>query len=276
MTYNAKKSNGPLLGLITGFIVFSFIIWGINFSLDDTATMLKILLYIPAFLFMGMFIFIIISAFSLKYQLTNESLIINIGIKKIELKFEDINEIVHIKGKSNLFSIMGVSWTGVIIGIYIIKGIGSAKMFGTNYEEEIIYLKTNAGLYGITPEDFDLVNKLAEKTSRTIQIINMDDIPIEEKGKSINEDSFYKILYNVNLAFLITFASYLAVFFPLTPDAPNIIILLLVLAIALFFFNIGNAGRLYQFSQQGSYFMLIISIVVTGIFLILSFAELTL
>ncbi|HOQ10579.1 MAG TPA: hypothetical protein PLG09_10695, partial [Syntrophomonadaceae bacterium] len=85
----------------------------------------------------------------------------------------------------------------------------------------------------------------------------------------------YRLLFILNIVFLLAFAVYLAVFFP-GSGAPPIVVLLLVLAIALFFFNISNAGRLYQFSEMGGYILLIIGLAVTGIFIILSLSEISL
>jgi hypothetical protein len=74
---------------------------------------------------------------------------------------------------------------------------------------------------------------------------------------------------------LLAYSLYLALVFP-GSGAPRFIVLLLVLALALFFFNIGNAERLYQFSTTGGYVLLSIGILVTGIFFILTLGELSL
>jgi hypothetical protein len=103
----------------------------------------------------------------------------------------------------------------------------------------------------------------------------MDEMPVEQKGKRMQDDRFYKLYYRLNIFFLAAFALYVAIFCPGSEASP-FIILLLLLAIALFFFNMSNAARLYQFSQQGGYITLLISLFVTGVFLILAISEISL
>ena len=103
----------------------------------------------------------------------------------------------------------------------------------------------------------------------------MDAIDPEIKGENMQDDNFYRILFRLNIVFLAIFALYLAIFYP-GSGAPPFTVLLLVLAIALFFFNIGNAGRLFQFSSTGGYVLQIISLAVTGLFIILALSEITL
>jgi hypothetical protein len=52
-------------------------------------------------------------------------------------------------------------------------------------------------------------------------------------------------------------------------------VLLLVLALALYFFNVSNASRLYNFSEQGGYILMGVGLAVTGTFLILALSEIS-
>ncbi|MDD3365538.1 MAG: hypothetical protein PHZ03_11200, partial [Syntrophomonas sp.] len=153
--------------------------------------------------------------------------------------------------------------------LYSAKGLGSIRMFATHAQEGFIYLKTQKGFLGLTPADQGFVTVLLNKTGKKLKTVDMDQMPSEEKGESIKDDRFFKLYYKLNVIFLAIFAGYLGIFFP-GSGAPKFIILLLVLALALFVFNVGNAKRLFQFSSQGAYMTLLIGLAVTGIFIILS------
>lgn len=275
MKYNPKKSYGALLGFLLGFLVFGFCLWGIGYSLGENDQVLKVMLYIPAYLFLGIYIVVLLGTVNLSYRINEDHLAIRWAFMKIKIPWDKIDEIIQVKNKANLFSILGISWPGYIVGLYTAKGLGPVQIYGTNTREGFIYIKTLKGNFAVTPEDAKIIDVIAAKAGKTITTVDMKQLPEEIKGKSVHEDRFYRILLFLNIAFLLMFTFYLAIFFP-GSGAPKFIILLLVLAIGLFFFNIGNAGRLFQFSSQGGYILLIIGIAVTGIFLILSLSEISL
>ena len=103
-------------------------------------------------------------------------------------------------------------------------------MFGTDASKGFLYLKTAKGYYGLTPQDKHLANMIAEKFPE-VETVNMNELSEEVKGKSLMEDNFYRLLYILNIIFIVGFALYLAIFFP-GSGAPNFVVLLLVLAIA--------------------------------------------
>ena len=167
---------------------------------------------------------------------------------------------------------------GYMIGLYAAKGLGTVRMYATNPWNGFIYIKTSKGFFGITPIEEaspNLLQSIAEKSQKAIEHINMDAMDPEIKGESIQDDNFYHILFRLNIIFLAVFALYLAIFYP-GSGAPPFTVLLLVLAMALFFFNIGNAGRLFQFSSTGGYILQVIGLAVTGLFIILALSEITL
>ncbi|HQD89634.1 MAG TPA: PH domain-containing protein [Syntrophomonadaceae bacterium] len=275
MKIKVMPSKAFWLGLILGGMIFGFIFWGINYSLGSGDEALKMALILPAYLFAGIFIVLLIGSFNLRYQIEDDHLLIYWGIRTIKVPFTEINEIIQVKGRANLFSILGVSWPGYMVGLYSAKGLGPVRMYATQPYQGFVYLKTNLGFFGLTPADDTLIKTVAQRTEKEITIADMDKIPEETKGKSMQEDRFYRLLFTLNIVFLLAFAVYLALFFP-GSGAPSFVVLLLVLAIALFFFNISNAGRLYQFSEMGGYILLIIGLAVTGIFLILALSEISL
>jgi hypothetical protein len=275
MNYSPKKSNAVLVGLLMGAAIFGFIIWGISFALGPEDKALKLALDIPAYAFLIVFLYLLYGAFTLSYEIHENEFTIKWGVRTIHIKWEQITDVIEVKGRSNLFSILGVSWPGYMIGLYSAKGMGTVRMYATRPWAGFVYLKTEAGFFGVTPESDELIQILANRSQKEIQVVDMDTMDPEIKGKSMQEDRFYNILYKLNLVVLVLFALYMALFFP-GSGAPSFTVLLLVLAVALFFFNIGNASRLYNFSEQGGYILMGIGLAVTGTFLILALSEISL
>ncbi len=271
MTYKSNNTFGLLFGLGMGLIVFGFSFWGIGYSLGADDKTLKIMLYIPAFLFFAFYLALIIGLANMGYRVEDIGLTIKWGVYSKTIPWSEINEIILVEGQSNIFSLLGISWPGYMIGIFSVKGLGALRMFATNTQKGFIYLKTSQGYYGLTPIDTDneMIKQIMIKTKKEMQTLDMAAIPEDTKGKSIHSDRFYKILYYSNILFLFIFAAYLAIIFP-GSGAPKFMILLLVLAVALFFFGTGSANRLYQFSEQGACVLLLLTLAVTGIFFILT------
>lgn len=275
MTYKRIKSIGALYGLVFGILTFGFTIWGIGYSLDESDKVLKILLYIPTYLLMVIYIYLILGAFRLNYTVNDDNFVLTWGVAKKHIPWEDFDEIIEIKGHGNLFPFLAMAWPGYIVGLYQLKGIGPVRMYGTHAIDGFLYIKTKRGFLGLTPRDGALAQAISEKTGKEIKVINMDEIPVEEKGKDMRDDRFFKLYNRLNVIFLVILGLYVGIFFP-GSGAPKIIILLLVLAMDLFFFNLANAKRLYQFSPQGGYSTLILGLAVTGIFFILALSEISL
>jgi len=194
LNYKTKKSKGPLIGLFAGIIIFSSSFWGINYALNDSYNMLKYMLLIPAYLFFALFVLVITGALFLSYQIDANGLRIKWGVLSIRIPWQDIEEVNIVEGKSNFFSILGVSWPGYMVGIYTAKGLGPIKMYATHPERGFIYLKTKRGYYGLTPDNFDLQDEIVKNTGLTVNRIDMNNIPPEIKGNIITEDRFYQLL----------------------------------------------------------------------------------
>jgi hypothetical protein len=75
------------------------------------------------------------------------------------------------------------------------------------------------------------IETIAQRTEKEIQTVDMDQMSEEVKGKSMQRDNFYRLLYAINVAFLIVFF-YLFSYLLSGSGAPKFIILLLVLAVA--------------------------------------------
>lgn len=275
MKFQTKKSNGPWLGLIMGIVIFGFVLWGIGFSLGTEDRILQILLYIPTYLFLVVYVYLLLGAFNLSYSTTEESFNIRWGVHGKKIPWEAVDEVILIKGQANLYPFLGASWPGYMIGLYTIKGLGPVRMYGTKIEDGFLYLKTQRGFCGLTPRDDSMMAEITQRTGKALQIIDMDEVSVEQKGKRMQDDGVYKLYYRLNILFLAAFAVYIAIFFPGSGASP-FVVLLLVLAFVLFLFNMSNSSRLFQFSPQGGYITLLISLFVTGIFIILSISEISL
>lgn len=274
MKFRAEKSHAAWLGLIFGLIIFAFILWGIDFSLGAEDKTFKLLLYIPVYIFMGLYLLLLIGAFNLQYEADDEGLIIKWSLRKKKISWEDIDEVIEIKGRASIYPFLGASWPGYMVGLYSVGGLGPVRMYASRYNDGFLYIKSQKGFVGITPENDKLRELILSKTDKELQTIDMDEMPVAEKGRNMWEDRFFNLYYKLNIIFLIIFAAYTAIAFP-GSGAPSIIILLLVLAIALFFFNAANASRLFQYSNQGAYATLLIGLAVTGVFIILSMSEIS-
>ncbi len=273
MEYRTGKSYGPWYGLVVGVSVFSFCLWGIHFSLGEEDQVLKLMLFIPASLMLIAYLIFLFSAFTIRYRADEKGFTIKAGIRRIFIPYGDIHEVIHVRGQSNIFSIIGINWPGLRLGLFTVRGIGPIRFYAAKTDSGFIYIKSSQGFIAITPDQYDQVLKLlAEKSGQEVQVLDMDNIPEELKGQNAREDSFYRMMVYINIIALVLYGLYLGIFFP-GSGAPNFIVLLMVLALALFFFNIGNAERLYQFSSTGGYVLLAVGILVTGIFFILSLSE---
>ena len=278
MEYRAKPGKGVWLTVFVVVAAFALALWGIEYSLDPEDRVLKIMLLAPTYLFMAIFAFLVVGAFNLSYRVGEKGLSLQWGAYTKVVPWKEITHVIKVVGKCNLCSIIGADWPGYQVGIYIAKGLGPIRLYATYPDEGFIYIKSNVGFFGITPpaEMYEeMLQYIAQHAGKEIEVIDMDEIPEELKGQSEKDDYTFRLLKSINVWMLLAYGIYLLVFFP-GSGAPKLVILLLVLAIGLFFFNTSNAARLYQFSPGGGYAILALGIMVNGIFFIVSFGEITL
>jgi len=270
MVYKPKKSIGGLLGLVVGIIVFGFAIWGINFSLEESDRVLKLMLLVPTYIFAIGYAYLLLGAFIMSYRVDDSGVTINWGIHKRRIPLSAIDEVVDIKGRANLFPFLATAWKGYMFGLYSGRGIGSLKMYATQPEDGFALLKTKQGQFGVNPADEEgFLKDLAGKVGKGVQTIDMDTMDPEVYGKAIHKDEHFALFMRLNQIFLAILAILIGAFFP-GSGAPPMIVLLMVLALALYAFNAGNAKRLYQFSPSGADITLLIALMVNGIFIILT------
>lgn len=270
MVYKPKKAYGGLLGLVMGIVMFSFAIWGINYSLGEAADRaLRMMLLVPTYMFAVVYAYLVIGAFFIRYKIEDNALVIAWGLHRKKIAWSDINEIIDVKGRANLFPLLATSWNGYMYGVYSARGLGTLRMISTVANDGFICLKTKRGMFGITPEDPAFLSEMVSKAKKAAEIVDMDQMDPETYGKAIHKDEHFALFVRLNQVFLIILAG-LVFGFALSTGAPKIIVLLLVLALALYVFNSGNAHRLYQFSPTAADATLLLALMVNGIFIILS------
>jgi Bacterial PH domain len=267
--YKPKKAYGGWVGLFTGMALFGFMIWGIGYGLDENDRTLQILLLAPIYIFLAGYLYALIGAFNMNYRIESDALVIRWALQKKRIAWDQVTDIIQVKGQANLYPYLGVSWPGYMFGLYSAKGLGSVRMYASHTEEGFIFIKTEKGYYGITPADQGMLTTMLDKSGKTLETIDMDQMSREEKGEGIYEDRTFLLYYRLNYSFLLIFAAYLGVFFP-GSGASKFLIILLVMALALYIFNVGNAKRIYQFSAHGAYLTLLMQLMVTGMFIILA------
>jgi hypothetical protein len=110
------------------------------------------------------------------YRVTDDAFVLTWGIQKKYIPWEDFNEVLQIKGHGNLYPFLAASWPGYIIGLFQIKGIGPVRMYATHAKEGFLYLKTQKGFFGITPDNDDLLTKILEKTGKDLQTVDINEL----------------------------------------------------------------------------------------------------
>jgi hypothetical protein len=267
LSYKPSKTNGALTGLLLGLIVFGFCLWGISFSLGKEDLLLKIMLYIPVFIFLIFFIINWISCCFLSYRIAPEGLIIFLGYAGISIPWDKIIAIKHVQGNIDMFSLISMNWKGFIRGFFSVTGIGRVKIYGTNIDDGLLIISTGKSNFGLTPADSGMIQMISEKSGQEIKVLNMDENPAR---KTREEILTFNWLTYINIFFLLVYIAYEAIFSP-GSGAPRIIILFSVLAVALFFFNTSNAKRLFYFSSVGGNIMLALGLAVTALMFLATF-----
>lgn len=267
MNYKVEKSNGFLLGMGL-FLLFPLLFWGINYSLKDDYIILKWMLYLPTAAFMLVHIYILLGSVSMQYHINENGLLISRGIRKKQINWSDVREIIVVKGQAAIYPILGVSWPGIKHGVYVVPDIGVIKMYVTDTEKGFLCLKTTHGLFGLSPEDEALQLEISSRTGLPIKEIDVIAASYSA-DLSVHDDLVFNFVYYLNLFLLIFLGILLGVkylIFGLNP----MLILLLVLGIGLFFFNSSNAYRFYHYSRMGACATLVLGIIVNMLFIILS------
>lgn len=255
------------MGILLAAFFFGTIIWGVNLALGPEDKTFRILLLGPAYLMLLVYICLWLGLATMKYTANDDGLIIAWLHKRYTIPWSDITEVVRVSGRLNLISFLGVSWPGYIAGTYDVKGVATGKLFGTDLEQ-LLVVKMGPISYGITPSD-EFIQAIAERSRKEVKPLDMYDVADDVIGKMINEDLIYLGLFALNILCIVFLMIYLAIFFP-GSGADRVVILLLVLALAIFAFNMVNASRLYHYIHVAAYLLWLVGVIINIAFLVIS------
>lgn len=267
MVCKPAKFKGLLMGILLGVFFFGTVIWGVKYALGPEDRLFEIVLLGPAYLFLLAFIVIWLGLATMKYKAEEDGLVISWLYKRYTIPWSDITELIKVSGRLNLISFLGVSWPGYIAGTYDIKGIATSKVFGSDLDQLLI-IKAGPIAYGITPSD-EFIQLIAERSHREVTPLDTYDLPDDVIGKMINEDLIYLGLQAINILVIVFLMIYLAIFFPGSGANPRII-LLLVLALGIFVFNMINASRLFHYVPMAAYLLWLVGVIINIAFMVIS------
>lgn len=267
MVSKPVKVKGLLMGILLAGFFFGTIIWGVNLALGPEDRTFKILLLGPAYLMLLVYACLWLGLVTMKYTANDEGLVIAWLHKRYTIPWSDVTEVVRVSGRLNLINFLGVSWPGYIAGTYEVKGVATCKLFGTDLEE-LLVIKAGSISYGITPTD-EFIKAIADRSQKEVTPLDTYEIADDVIGKMINEDMVYLALFAVNILCIVFLMVYLAIFFA-GSGADPVVILLLVLALAIFAFNMFNASRLYNYMPVAAYLLWLVGIIINITFLVIS------
>lgn len=125
---------------------------------------------------------------TLKYAADESFIYIFTFIKKLKIPYNEITSYKVESGNINGVKLSGFGTGNFALGKSVIKKIGTTNMFVTS-NKNIIYFKSNAKNYAITPEDFE--NFKAHLTLGNVMESEWEDI--ESKHVSLHKDKGFMI-----------------------------------------------------------------------------------
>ena len=279
-----KYKPVPTLGGILGFVVYivlaTSMAGGLSFALAESSVAVKIMLLIPFGIFALLGLYVILSFFNIKYLVTDTGLEITWGFFHKTIPWTSVLSIEKVVGLPKIWGVFAASWPGYNAGAFNITGLGVMTIIGTQVEDNLIVLRTDNGVYGVTPVHGQCFLDFIQRKSRMIaQVIDLDENKESLLQPVPSEDNIYLALAGLNLVCLLGFIAYLMAFFPGAvqaamlqgvPGPPRELVLLAVIAAAVFLINLGTAPKLYQNMAAGGYLLWGIGIFINLFFLSLS------
>lgn len=160
--YKSVKSPGILFMLGTA-IVYNLLFIILLFIVNSYEVSVLLKLIIAAFNLYQLYYIVIYT--SLVYSIDNSNIYIKsaLRLKKLIIPLKDVKGYKEQLGHINGSKISGYGKNYFAIGRALVKKIGFTYMFVTS-TRNIIYIKTNDTIYGLSPENFyDFKSKLNEK-----------------------------------------------------------------------------------------------------------------
>lgn len=274
----------PTLGGVIGFAAFVVLVvilgGGLSFSLAESSALMKAMLMIPFLIFALFGFYVVLAFFAISYRIEDDGLYIRWGLMNKRIPWDSIRSIERIKGMPKVWPVFGANWPGYSAGAFTISGLGVMSVFGTELEDNLVVLRTGIGVFGVTPAEVAVFLELVQKkTSLIAQQVDLDEIQEALLQPVPSEDNIYLALAGLNFICVIGYVAYLAAFFPSKVSEalakgvaapPRELVLLAVIAVAMFFINISSARKVYQNMTAGGYMMWGIGIFITIFFASLS------
>ncbi len=279
-----KYKPVPTLGGILGFVVYivlaTAMAGGLSFALAEASMAIKIMLLIPFGIFALLGLYVILSFFNIKYLVTDTALEITWGFFHKTIPWSSVQSIEKVVGLPKVWAVFAASWPGYSAGAFNITGLGVMTIIGTQVEDNLIVLRTSNGVYGVTPVHGQCFSEIIQRKSRMIaQVVDLDENEESLLQPVPSEDNVYLALAGLSLVCLLAFIAYLVAFFPGAmqaamlqglPGPPRELVLLGVIAAAVFLINLATAPKLYLNMAAGGYLLWGIGIFINLFFLSLS------
>lgn len=267
MVCKPVKLKGLLVGIVIAGFFFGTIIWGVNFALGPEDKTFKMLLLGPAYAMLLIYAGLWLGLAGMKYAANEDGLVVSWLHKRHTIHWSEITEVIRVTGRLNLVSFLGVSWPGYIAGTYDLKGVATCKLFGTDLEQ-LLVIKAGPISYVITPST-GFIDYIAERSQKEVTALDLYDVADDVIGRMISEDLVYLGLFVLNILCIVFLMIYLTIFFPGSGADPTVV-LLLVLALAIFAFNMVNASRLYHYIPIAAHLLWLVGIIINITFLVIS------
>lgn len=279
-TFKPVPTMGGLIGLVVFVVLASIFGWGLIYSLAEASAMFKYMLMLPFSIFVLVGLYVVLASFLISYQVGDKGVTVQWGFIKKYIPWTSIRAIERIKGIPKVWSVFGASWPGYTAGVFNISGLGVMAIFGSELEEHLVVIRSNHGVYGVTPADLNPFLELIQKRSQVLaQQVDLDEITEAVLQPVPSGDNIFLALAGLNFVCVLAYIMYMAAFFPRAvkealvqgvAPPPRELVLLAVIAVAAFIINIGTSRKLYQNMPSGGYIIWLI-----GIFITLFFAGLS-
>jgi len=279
-----KYKPVPTLGGIFGFgiyvILATSLAGGLSFALVESGLLVKTMLLLPFGIFALVGLYVVLSFFNIKYIVSDTAIEITWGFFHKTIPWSSIKSIDKVVGLPKVWGVFAARWPGYHAGAFNITGLGVMTIIGTQVEDNLIIFRTENGVYGVTPVHGQCFLEIVQRKSHLIaQCIDLDENKESLLQSVPSEDNIYLALAGLNVVCLLGFIAYLLAFFPGAvqaalvqgvPGPPRELVLLAVIATAVFLINLGTAPKLYQNMAAGGYLMWGIGIFINLFFLTLS------
>ncbi|WP_297517486.1 PH domain-containing protein [uncultured Clostridium sp.] len=178
--FKAKRGKASIE--LFGYLVLCDILMLIILDLINGYTESKIVIIIMVFFSIWCLYYIFLDL-TLKYVFYEDKLLITAfsGVKKIEVKFSEINGLLVKDQYIDGFKLAGVGKDRYAFGRMVIRGVGATRAFITS-SSKVIYLHTENFSYAISPDSIDKV----------LTILFDENIPIQEFETKVNNRELFK------------------------------------------------------------------------------------